>query len=235
MHPFSTPENIWYFQGLEKGCIGNKWVTLRIMRYFLFLLIFVSRRIPPEQAKTSKWKNAYIVSSLDSCVNLSLLFSCALWLALNIFSNRFWSLKCWTSQPQPTLQVIWRNSIVQNSGLFRNRFKEHNFKNSRKCQIKMNFHMVIISKTKRLWDRCTYFAIHITVSFVSYWWKKITESWDISTWTQVLNFVCKRFTVQTLLWSLEFVIQINIEHDTIAIMESCWNCYFCHNKKLEKM
>ena len=33
-------------------------------------------------------------------------------------------------------------------------------------------------------------------------------------------FVCKRFieihAVQTLLWSLEFVIQINLEHDTIA-------------------
>ena len=32
-------------------------------------------------------------------------------------------------------------------------------------------------------------------------------------------FVCKRFTVQTLLRSLEFVIQINLEHDTIAV----WN------------
>ena len=32
-------------------------------------------------------------------------------------------------------------------------------------------------------------------------------------------FVCKRFTVQTLLWSLEFGIQINLEHDTIAV----WN------------
>ena len=30
------------------------------------------------------------------------------------------------------------------------------------------------------------------------------------------DFVCKRFAVQTLLWSLEFVIQINLEHDTIA-------------------
>ena len=29
-------------------------------------------------------------------------------------------------------------------------------------------------------------------------------------------FVCKRFAVRTLLWSLEFVIQINLEHDTIA-------------------
>ena len=30
------------------------------------------------------------------------------------------------------------------------------------------------------------------------------------------DFVCKRFAVQTPLWSLEFVIQINVEHDTIA-------------------
>ena len=29
-------------------------------------------------------------------------------------------------------------------------------------------------------------------------------------------FVCKRFVVQALLWSLEFVIEINLEHDTIA-------------------
>ena len=27
-------------------------------------------------------------------------------------------------------------------------------------------------------------------------------------------FVCKRFAVQILMWSLEFVIQINLEHDT---------------------
>ena len=30
-------------------------------------------------------------------------------------------------------------------------------------------------------------------------------------------FVCKRFAVQTLLWSLELVIQINFEHDTITV------------------
>ena len=30
-------------------------------------------------------------------------------------------------------------------------------------------------------------------------------------------FVCKRFAVQTLLWSLEFVILINFEHDTIEV------------------
>ena len=37
-------------------------------------------------------------------------------------------------------------------------------------------------------------------------------------WTSGLGsyFVCKRFTVQTLLWSLEFVNQINLEHGTIV-------------------
>ena len=30
-------------------------------------------------------------------------------------------------------------------------------------------------------------------------------------------FICKRFAVQTNLWSLEFVIQINLEHDTIKV------------------
>ena len=32
-------------------------------------------------------------------------------------------------------------------------------------------------------------------------------------------FVCKKFAVQTLLWSLEFVMQINLGHDNIAV----WN------------
>ena len=32
-------------------------------------------------------------------------------------------------------------------------------------------------------------------------------------------FVCKRFAVQTLLWSLEFVIQINLKHNTIASLK----------------
>ena len=31
------------------------------------------------------------------------------------------------------------------------------------------------------------------------------------------SFVCKRFGVQIVLWSLEFVIQINLEHETITI------------------
>ena len=30
-------------------------------------------------------------------------------------------------------------------------------------------------------------------------------------------FTCKRFAVQTHLWSLEFVIQINLKHDTIKV------------------
>ena len=33
------------------------------------------------------------------------------------------------------------------------------------------------------------------------------------------DFVSKRFAVQTLLWSLEFIIQTNLEHGTIAITQ----------------
>ena len=32
-------------------------------------------------------------------------------------------------------------------------------------------------------------------------------------------FISKRFAVQTLLWSLEFVVQINLQHDTITTLE----------------
>ena len=44
----------------------------------------------------------------------------------------------------------------------------------------------------------------------------IVEAW----WPSGLGnyFVCKRFAVQTILWSLEFVIQINLKHNTIAVM-----------------
>ena len=34
-------------------------------------------------------------------------------------------------------------------------------------------------------------------------------------------FVCKRFAVHTVQWSLEIVIQLNLEHDTIAIIHLC--------------
>ena len=36
MHPFSTP---WCFQGVDKGCIGNKWlnkVTLTVLIIMIF-------------------------------------------------------------------------------------------------------------------------------------------------------------------------------------------------------
>ena len=66
---------------------------------------------------------------------------------------------------------------------------------------------------------------------------EIITSTDTSTSSQVSNFdgvvlealwpsglvnyfVYKRFAVQTLLWSLEFVIQIILEHDTMAITSS---------------
>ena len=38
-------------------------------------------------------------------------------------------------------------------------------------------------------------------------------------------FVCKRFAVQTLLWSLEFVININLEHDNIAAIYNKFYMY----------
>ena len=38
-------------------------------------------------------------------------------------------------------------------------------------------------------------------------------------------FVCKTFTVQTLLWSLEFVIQINLELDTNTENTHQVSCY----------
>ena len=31
-------------------------------------------------------------------------------------------------------------------------------------------------------------------------------------------FACKRFPVQTLLWSLEFMVQINLDHDIMEIL-----------------
>ena len=37
-------------------------------------------------------------------------------------------------------------------------------------------------------------------------------------------FVCNRLPVQILLWSLEFVIKINLEHDTIAVL-----CFSIHS------
>ena len=43
----------------------------------------------------------------------------------------------------------------------------------------------------------------------------------VTSWPSGLGnyFICKRFAVQTLLWSLEFVIQINPQHNTITV----WN------------
>ena len=43
-------------------------------------------------------------------------------------------------------------------------------------------------------------------------WNELWPS-GLSNWL-----VCKRFAVQTFLWSLEFVIQIILEHDTIACL-----------------
>ena len=67
----------------------------------------------------------------------------------------------------------------------------------------------------------------------------ITSSYLTHLWPRGLGnyFVCKRFEVQTLLCSLEFVIQINLKHDTIAVwnvarsssISSSNNLVFMHN------
>ena len=53
--------------------------------------------------------------------------------------------------------------------------------------------------------------------------------WNTSTSSQVSNcdnyFICKRFAVETLLWSLEFVIQINLKHDTTTVFHTCNTIY----------
>ena len=46
------------------------------------------------------------------------------------------------------------------------------------------------------------------------------------------DFVCKRYTVQTIPWSLESVIQINLEYDTIAIPLNSKLDFECLCKKL---
>ena len=53
------------------------------------------------------------------------------------------------------------------------------------------------------------FGLQIPVTTGGTWWPSGLGNY----------FVCKRLAVQTLLWSLEFVIQINLEHNTIAV----WN------------
>ena len=39
-------------------------------------------------------------------------------------------------------------------------------------------------------------------------------------------FVCNRFAFQTLLWSLEFLIQSNLKNDTITIINVVYSLYF---------
>ena len=50
-------------------------------------------------------------------------------------------------------------------------------------------------------------------------------------------FICKRFEVQTLLWSLEFVIQINLEQDNIAVwyLARSWSISKKLNNKFENL
>ena len=47
---------------------------------------------------------------------------------------------------------------------------------------------------------------------------QVTNSYERDTPNGLGNyFECKRFAVQTLLWSQEFMVQVNLEHDTIAV------------------
>ena len=91
------------------------------------------------------------------------------------------------------------------------------------------------AKADFLHKKCGALRIKISLSF----------SWDIEilqlpvkfqttidltykeSWPSELGnyFVCKRFAVHNLLWSLEFVIQRNLEHDTIAAMVLLYNKY----------
>ena len=51
---------------------------------------------------------------------------------------------------------------------------------------------------------------------------------------EITSFVCKRLAAQTLLWLLEFVIQISLEHDTIAVWNLAWSWSIstCHSNLL---
>ena len=58
-------------------------------------------------------------------------------------------------------------------------------------------------------------------------WISCIQSSYLTLWPSGLGnyFVCKRFTVETLLWSLESVIQINLKHNTITVC-----CFIFQNK-----
>ena len=58
-----------------------------------------------------------------------------------------------------------------------------------------------------------------------------TRGFELQISCKSLDLVCKRFAVQTLLWSLEFVIQINLEHDTIAVSVFVFTIIFCYHIK----
>ena len=66
------------------------------------------------------------------------------------------------------------------------------------------------------WRLCTkfYFALYV-----------FDRIRNMTFWASGLDnyFICKRFAVKTLLWSMELLIQIYIEHDTIALYLSIKN------------
>ena len=53
--------------------------------------------------------------------------------------------------------------------------------------------------------------------------KSLSSSSSLYPYSGLVNYlVCKRFRVQTLLWSLVFLIEINLEHDASAASWSIW-------------
>ena len=71
-------------------------------------------------------------------------------------------------------------------------------------------------KRKQVVCYCDGVVLEIYLDYKFQWPEEGLNSWPNGLGNY---FVCKRFEVQTLLWSLEFVIQINLEHDTITWLE----------------
>ena len=96
----------------------------------------------------------------------------------------------------------------------------------------MQFSHVHVEITEVIICHFLLFDYKIICGYVTYF-LNVTQHWTISfsknlhfvgylhktLWPSGLgnNFMCTRFAVQTLLWSLEFVIQINLKHNDIAV------------------
>ena len=68
------------------------------------------------------------------------------------------------------------------------------------------------------WNKCDGVVLEICLDHKFHWSQEV---WTANLWPNGLGnyFICKRFAVQTLLWSLGFVIQINLEHDAIIVWQ----------------